>query len=115
MRMTNQDTRQRRGSGPPVELAFPGAVDDGFVWMPADGDDHFEAEPGEDTLYLPTLDAARLRSGILLRDHRLMLRIGSDGFVQFLDTEGLPRAAEGMVRANGACLTFRAVRAIQLG
>jgi hypothetical protein len=115
MIMTDHHTNQRRASASPVELAFPGAVDDGFVWMPADGDDHFEADPGEDTLYLPTLDAARLRSAILLRDHRLMLRIGSDGFVRFLDTEGLPRAAEGMVRAGGACLTFRAVRAIQLG
>jgi hypothetical protein len=113
--MTNHDTRQGRAAAPPVELAFPGAVDDGFVWMPADGDDHFEAEPGEDTLYLPTLDAARLRAAILLRDHRLMLRIGSDGWVQFLDTEGLPRAAEGMIQTRGACLTFRAVRAIQLG
>lgn len=115
MCMTNQQTRHGPATAPPVELAFPGAVDDGFVWMPADGDDHFEADPGEDTLYLPTFDAARLRSAILLRDHRLVLRIGSDGFVQFLDTEGLPRAAEGMVRAGGACLTFRAVRAIQLG
>jgi len=97
------------------DLAFPGAVQNGFIWMPADGSDHFYAEAGQDTLYLPTLDATRLRDSLTLYDADLAMRINLQGRAQFFDEGGLPRASGGELRVGAAKLIFFGLRAIQLG
>jgi len=101
--------------GGAVDRALPGAVHDGFIWLPANGNDHFYGEVGQDTLYLPTLDATRLRALLTLYDASLAMHINLQGRAQFFDQGGLQHSSGGELRIGGAKLIFFGLRAIQLG
>ena len=100
------------GSG---DLAVADAVNDGFIWMPPDGSGDFYGEAGQDALYLPTLDAGRLRACMTLYDTGLAVRTHLLRRAKFFNERGLLHANGGEVRLDGAKLIFFSARTIQLG